>query len=69
MLMFDPDPERGYQLATRYTPLRRPGTGDEVAAAVAFLASPEASYITGAMLTIDGGASVVDVAMLPGDRP
>ena len=69
MLMFDPDPERGYQRATRYTPLRRPGTGDEVAAAVAFLASSEASYITGAMLTIDGGASVVDVAMLPGDRP
>lgn len=67
MLMFDPDPELGYQRATRYTPLRRPGTGDEVAAAVAFLASSEASYITGAMLTIDGGASVVDVAMLPGD--
>ena len=36
---------------------------------MAFLASSEASYITGAMLTIDGGASVVDVAMLPGTDP
>ena len=36
-------------------PLGRYGTGDEVAAAVAFLASPEASYISGATLNVDGG--------------
>jgi meso-butanediol dehydrogenase / (S,S)-butanediol dehydrogenase / diacetyl reductase len=62
--VFDPDTETGYERATRHVPLRRPGTPAEVAAAVAFLASPEAGYITAAVLTIDGGASVVDAGML-----
>lgn len=40
-----------------YTALNRYGTVDEVSALVAFIASSEASYITGANLTIDGGTN------------
>jgi 3-oxoacyl-[acyl-carrier protein] reductase len=36
-------------------PMRRVGSGDDIAAAVAFLASPEAAYITGQTLCVDGG--------------
>lgn len=39
------------------TAIKRFGTVDEVAALVAFIAGPEASYITGANLTVDGGTN------------
>jgi len=46
-------------LSAAGTAAGRLGTADEVAAAVAFLASPDASYITGASLVVDGGWSAV----------
>lgn len=49
------------------TPMRRIGTADEVAAAVAFLCMPAASYITGQCLAVDGGFSVCGL-QVPG-RP
>lgn len=42
-------------VASRYTPLGRAGTPAEMAAMIAFLATPGASYITGQMMVVDGG--------------
>jgi 3alpha(or 20beta)-hydroxysteroid dehydrogenase len=50
-----PDPEVLQRRLTR-VPLGRMGTVDEIVAAVLFLASDDASYITGSELVIDGGA-------------
>jgi NAD(P)-dependent dehydrogenase (short-subunit alcohol dehydrogenase family) len=50
------DPERWRERLARL-PGGRAGTSEEIADAVAFLASPRAGYISGAVLTIDGGVS------------
>jgi NAD(P)-dependent dehydrogenase (short-subunit alcohol dehydrogenase family) len=42
-------------------PMKRFGSANEVANGVVFLASDEASYITGTELIIDGGASAQDI--------
>lgn len=47
--------EQRYQILTEGTPMGRLGQAVEVASGVLFLASDEASYITGAELAIDGG--------------
>jgi NAD(P)-dependent dehydrogenase (short-subunit alcohol dehydrogenase family) len=40
-------------------PLGRMGTADEVAAAICFLLRDDASYVTGAVLRVDGGRSIL----------
>jgi 3-oxoacyl-[acyl-carrier protein] reductase len=42
------------------SPLGRSGTASEVAAAIAFLCSEQASYVTGQLLVVDGGNSVIE---------
>lgn len=56
--------DEAYAWVTRDVPLRRAATPAEIAEVCTFLASPAASIVNGAVLTADGGATVVDVPTL-----
>ena len=61
--------DTAYALVNEPVPLGRAGTPEEVAACCAFLASDEASYVSGAALLVDGGGAVVDTTSLPWSSP
>lgn len=59
MLRLMDDPAAGLAYLESGVPLRRVGTAEEVAAVVVFLASPDASYLTGAAVPVDGGSTAI----------
>jgi len=46
---------------TSYSPLRRAASPDEVTGICSYLASDDSAFTTGAVIVVDGGASIVDV--------
>lgn len=59
MIDTDMNPANGpYASAVKEIPLGRHGRASEIASMVAYISSPEAGYITGASLNVDGGGSV-----------
>ena len=58
------DIEEAYAIVARDVPLGKPAMPEDVANAAAFLCSDEAAMISGATLTVDGGATIVDVPTL-----
>jgi NAD(P)-dependent dehydrogenase (short-subunit alcohol dehydrogenase family) len=55
MIAKAPDPDAIIAMVAGRTPMKRLGTGAEVADTVAFLCSPGAGYISGAIIAVDGG--------------
>jgi NAD(P)-dependent dehydrogenase (short-subunit alcohol dehydrogenase family) len=59
MLRLMDDPAAGQAYLDAGVPLRRLGSADEVAAVIVFLASADASYLTGAAVPVDGGSTAI----------
>jgi NAD(P)-dependent dehydrogenase (short-subunit alcohol dehydrogenase family) len=59
MLRLMDDPVSGEAYLRAAVPQRRVGTPDEVAAAITFLASDDASYLTGVAVPVDGGITAI----------
>jgi len=56
--------DEAYRLVTKDVPLGRPATPEEVSNVICFVASDEAAMMNGSILTVDGGAAVVDLPTL-----
>lgn len=52
--------QEAYDLATSFVPAQRPATATEIACAIAWLISDDASYVNAAVLPVDGGTVAVD---------
>lgn len=61
-------PDEAYALVTKHVPLRRPAEPEEIASVCAFLASPDASIVTGHVLVADGGGAIIDSATTAFDQ-
>lgn len=57
------DLEGAYAKVSEYVPQRRAGSSGEAAEAIAWLLSPAASFVNGAVLAVDGGSLVANVGM------
>jgi NAD(P)-dependent dehydrogenase (short-subunit alcohol dehydrogenase family) len=55
--IFPDAPDKAAQFLRSRAPLGRDGTADEIAASVAWLLSDESSYVSGIVLSVDGGAT------------
>ena len=57
------DLEGAYAKVSEHVPARRAGNSDEAAEAIAWLLSPAASFVNGAVLAVDGGSLIANVGM------